>query len=441
MGVFAIRMPDIGEGIAEAEIAQWLVAPGDTLREDDPLVAVMTDKATVEIPSPVTGKVLWQAGQPGDLIAVGAELVRLEVDGPGNVAQDAPPPAAGTTEPRAPAGAAPEAPAPPAAPDASPAAPAPPPRPEPPRPTASGAAPPVPGAVPPAPLRAEGERPIASPSVRARARAAGVDLRLVRGSGAGGRISHDDLSAYIASGGLPPPSGPRADDSIEEIRVIGLRRRIAERMEQANRVPSITIVEELDATALEELRQRMNAQPGAARLTLLPFIARAIVRAVREQPLMNAHYDADAGVIRRFGGVHLGIATQTPAGLMVPVLRHAEAMDLRTTAAEIARLSTAAREGTARRDELAGSTISITSLGPLGAIATTPILNIPEVAIVGVNRLAVRPHWNGSAFEPRRMMNLSCSFDHRVIDGWDAAVFVARLKELLETPALIFVEG
>ncbi|SIQ59769.1 branched-chain alpha-keto acid dehydrogenase E2 component [Paracoccus thiocyanatus] len=428
MGIHAIRMPDIGEGIAEAEIAEWLAQPGDILREDDPMVAVMTDKATVEIPCPFTGTVVWQAGQPGDVIAVGAELVRLEVDGPGNVADDAPP-----AEPSRQAETAPADPE-PAQPKAE-APPAPAPQAEPP------AAKPPAKAAPAAPLRAEGERPIASPAVRARAREAGVDLRLVRGSGPAGRIGHEDLDAFIASGGIPAPSGPQADTGVEDIRVIGLRRKIAERMEAANRVPQITIVEEVDATALEDLRARMNAQGKGMRLNPLPFIARAIVRALHEQPMLNAHYDAEAGLIRRFGGVHLGIAAQTPHGLMVPVVRHAEALDLRSLAAEIARLGAAAKEGTAKRDELAGSTITITSLGPLGAIASTPILNVPEVAIVGVNRLAVRPHWNGAAFEPRKMMNLSCSFDHRVIDGWDAAVFVARLKELLETPALIFVEG
>lgn len=434
MGIHAIRMPDIGEGIAEAEIAEWLVAPGDVLREDDPMVAVMTDKATVEIPSPVTGTVVWQAGAPGAMIAVGAELIRLEVDGAGNVA-DAPAAepevkaeAVKPGEPRPPQPAPAPAPAPDPRPDP---APRPEPRPEPPRP--------APHAV--AALRPEGQKPIAPPSVRARAREAGVDLRLLRGSGPAGRISHQDLDAFIATGGIPAPSGPQPDDSIEEIRVIGLRRKIAERMEAANRVPQITIVEELDATALEDLRARMNAHGKGAKLNPLAFIARAIVRAVQEQPILNAHYDAEAGLIRRFGAVHLGIAAQTPSGLMVPVVRHAEALDLRATAAEIARLGAAAKEGSAKRDELSGSTITITSLGPLGAIATTPILNVPEVAIIGVNRLAVRPFWNGTAFEPRKMMNLSCSFDHRVVDGWDAAVFVARLKELLETPALIFVEG
>ncbi|MDQ7263927.1 dihydrolipoamide acetyltransferase family protein [Paracoccus sp. PS-1] len=435
MGIHAIRMPDIGEGIAEAEISEWLVKPGDILREDDPMVAVMTDKATVEIPSPVTGTVVWQAGAPGDVIAVGAELIRLEVDGPGNVAGDTPAPAAAPGPSRQ-AETAPPDPEP-----AQPKAEAPPePEPQAEKPAPKPAAKPA-AAASPAPLRPEGERPIASPAVRARAREAGVDLRLVRGSGPAGRIGHEDLDAFIASGGIPAPSGPQPDGSVEEIRVIGLRRKIAERMQAANSIPQITIVEEIDATAVEDLRGRMNAQGKGARLTLLPFIARAIVRAVHEQPLMNAHYDAEAQLIRRFGGVHLGIAAQTPTGLMVPVVRHAEALDLRATAAEIARLGTAAKEGTAKRDELSGSTITITSLGPLGAIASTPILNVPEVAIVGVNRLAVRPFWNGAAFEPRKMMNLSCSFDHRVIDGWDAAVFVARLKELLETPALIFVEG
>ncbi|MDF3855268.1 dihydrolipoamide acetyltransferase family protein [Paracoccus sp. P2] len=435
MGIHAIRMPDIGEGIAEAEISEWLVKPGDVLREDDPMVAVMTDKATVEIPSPVTGTVVWQAGQPGDVIAVGAELIRLEVDGPGNVAGDATgdaaPPAPATAEASGPSRQAETAPPDPEPAEAKAEAATEQPAPKPAaRPAATAA-----------PLRPEGERPIASPAVRARAREAGVDLRLVRGSGPAGRIGHEDLDAFIASGGIPAPSGPQPDNSVEEIRVIGLRRKIAERMEAANSIPQITIVEEIDATAVEDLRGRMNAQAKGARLTLLPFIARAIVRAVHDQPLMNAHYDAAAGLIRRFGGVHIGIAAQTPSGLMVPVVRHAEALDLRSLASEIGRLGTAAKEGTAKRDELAGSTITITSLGPLGAIASTPILNVPEVAIVGVNRLAVRPHWNGAAFEPRKMMNLSCSFDHRVIDGWDAAVFVARLKELLETPALIFVEG
>ncbi len=417
MGVHSIRMPDIGEGIAEAEIAEWLVEIGDTVLEDAPLAAVMTDKATVEIPAPVSGRVLWRAGAPGDVIAVGAELIRLEVEGAGNSAEGDPAPP--ETAPAPPPSA--EAETPPAA-----------------EPAANPAAPTAP--VPHVPLRPEGERPLASPSVRARARAAGVDLRLLRGSGPAGRIRHADLDAFIASGGLPAPAGPQPDTSTEEIRVIGLRRKIAARMHAAGSVPQITIVEEVDATALEDLRGRMNDE-GRGRLTLLPFIARAMVRALREQPMLNAHYDAEAGIVRRFGAIHIGIAAQTPDGLVVPVLRHAEAMGLRETGAEIARLAQAAKDGRATREELGGSTVTITSLGPLGALATTPILNLPEVAIVGVNRLALRPFWNGTAFEPRKMMNLSCSFDHRVIDGWDAAVFVARLKTLLEAPALIFVEA
>ncbi|MFB9221812.1 dihydrolipoamide acetyltransferase family protein [Paracoccus cavernae] len=431
MGIHSIRMPDIGEGIAETEIAEWLVAIGQTIREDDPMVAVMTDKATVEIPSPVTGTVLWQAGAPGDKIAVGAELIRLEVDGAGNVAGDGT--AAAPVAAKAPEAKAEATPEPPVAkPEPiAPAAPAP-------KAEAKAAATSLP---PTAPLRAEGERPIAAPSVRGRARDGGIDLRLVRGSGPAGRITHEDLDAFIATGGLPQASGPRADNRIEEVKVIGLRRRIAERMEQANRIPSITIVEEVDATALEDLRARMNAADKSQKLTLLPFIARALTRALRDHPVINQHYLPDEGIARRFGAVHLGIATQTPNGLMVPVLRHAEALSVRDTASEIARLAQAARDGSAKREELSGSTITITSLGPLGAIATTPILNPPEVAILGINRLAVRPFWNGTAFEPRKMMNISSSFDHRVIDGWDAAVFVQRLKELLETPALIFVEA
>lgn len=435
MGVHSIRMPDIGEGIAEAEIAEWLVGIGQTIREDDPLCAVMTDKATVEIPSPVTGKVLWLAGAPGDMLAVGSELIRLEVEGAGNYDPDpaaaVPPPADEPVEAPGVADMAPQ--------DAAPASP-PAPRPAPPPAPKAAAPKPKPAAASPAPLRPEGERPLAAPSVRGRAREAGIDLRQVRGSGPGGRITHDDLDSFIATGGIVAAAGPQPDSSVEDIRVIGLRRRISENMARANAIPHITIVEEVDATALEDLRARMNERSPAGKLTPLAFLARAIVRALREQPMLNAHHLADEGLIRRFGAVHLGIATQTPSGLMVPVLRHAEALSLRETAAGIARLAQAARDGTARREELSGSTITITSLGALGAIMTTPILNAPEVAIIGVNRMAVRPFWNGSAFEPRRMMNLSCSFDHRVIDGWDAAVFVQRLKGLLEAPAMIFAE-
>lgn len=414
MGIHSIRMPDIGEGIAEAELVEWAVAPGAVVREDDVLAAVMTDKATVEIPSPVAGKVIWLGGEIGQKLAVGAELIRLEVEGAGNIAagaaaEPAPPPAA--PEPVAEAEAAPRSE----------------PKPEP---------------KPAAPLRRAGEKPLAAPSVRGRAREAGVDLRLLRGSGPAGRISHDDLDAYIAAGAPAGVARAARDPSVEEIKVIGLRRKIAERMAAAKRdIPHITIVEEVDVTALEDLRAKLNAETGRMKLTVLPFLMKAMVKALRAQPALNAHYDGAAGVIRRFGGVHVGVATQTPGGLMVPVLRHAEALNLWEAASEVSRLAEAARSGTAGREELSGSTITITSLGPLGALASTPIINAPEVAIVGVNRMAIRPHWDGTGFVPRKMMNLSCSFDHRVIDGWDAAVFVQRLKELLETPAMIFVEG
>ena len=417
MGQYTIRMPDIGEGIAEAEIVEWLVVMGDLVLEDQALCAVMTDKATVEIPSPVTGKVVWRAADVGEILAVGAELIRLEIEGESNSVPAAA--SASVVEVPAPRAAEPAASRPVVA--------------EPPA---------LPGPTPlAAPLRPEGERPIAAPSVRARAKSAGVDLRQVRGSGPMGRITHEDLAQFIATGGrVVVPNGPQPDTTVEDIRIIGMRRRISQNMAKANSIPHITIVEEVDVSALEDLRGRLNAENTGAKLTMLPFLALAIVRAVRKQPHLNAHHLPDEELSRRFGAVNIGIATQTPKGLMVPVIRHAEARSLRDMATEIARLAEAARTGSALREDLSGSTITITSLGALGALATTPILNAPEVAIIGVNRMAVRPFWNGSAFEPRRMMNLSCSFDHRVIDGWDAAVFVNRLKTLLEAPAMIFLE-
>ncbi|RIK82936.1 MAG: branched-chain alpha-keto acid dehydrogenase subunit E2, partial [Hyphomicrobiales bacterium] len=294
--------------------------------------------------------------------------------------------------------------------------------------------------------RPEGERPLASPAVRLRAKEAGVDLRQVPGTGPAGRITHDDLDHFIARGSTPVATGLRPNTAVEEVKVVGLRRRIAEKMALAKaRIPHITYVEEVDVTALEELRGKLNGEKrpaGAAerpKVTILPFLVRAIVRAVAEQPQINALYDDEAGIVHRHGGVHVGIAAQTPGGLVVPVLRHAEARDLWDCGAEIGRLAEAARSGTATREELSGSTITITSLGALGGVATTPVINHPEVAIVGVNKIMVRPVWDGTQFVPRKMMNLSSSFDHRVVDGWDAAVFVQRLKVLLETPALLFV--
>jgi 2-oxoisovalerate dehydrogenase E2 component (dihydrolipoyl transacylase) len=447
MGEHVIKLPDVGEGVAEAELVEWHVKVGDVVREDTVLAAVMTDKATVEIPSPVEGEVAWLGGEIGDRIAVGSPLIRLKTAGAGvtetaaEAREAAPAMDSGEGEAPIADGMAEEGEnLPPPEPRHSEPIPAPAEKPEttPARRRATTAA--LAGAP-----RPEGERPLASPAVRLRAKEAGIDLRQVRGSGPAGRILHEDLEAFLRQG----PSGATApglapDNSVEEIRVVGLRRRIAERMELTrSRVVPITYVEEVDVTALEELRGKLNAEKRADRpkLTLIPFLMRAIVRTVREQPRMNAHYDDEAHVIRRFGGVHIGIAAQTDTGLVVPVARHCEARDLWDCATELSRLSDAAKSGTATREELSGSTITITSLGALGGIVTTPVLNHPEVAIVGVNKIAVRPLWDGRDFVPRRVMNLSSSFDHRVIDGWDAAVFVQRLKTLLETPALIFVEG
>lgn len=438
MAHFTIKLPDVGEGVAEAELVEWHVKVGDIVREDDLLAAVMTDKATVEIPSSRGGKVIAINGEVGEKIAVGSELVRLEIEGgateekPVEKIEKNPAPATvETVKPQsAPAPETPvllQTPVPPKA-----AAPK--------REATSRA---FSGA---GPVRSESERPLATPSVRLRARDAGVDLRRVRGTGPAGRITHEDMDAYfkLEAGGSPQTAGYVADTTVNEIKVIGLRRKIAERMAEAKRhIPHITIVEEVDVTQLEELRTGLNNEKkeGRPRLTLLPFVIRTIVKAVKEQPGLNAHFDDEADIIRQFGGVHVGIATQTPNGLIVPVVRHAESMSVFAAATELTRVTEAARNGTAKREELSGSTITITSLGPLGAIATTPIINRPEVAIVGINKMAVRPMWDGTQFVPRKMMNLSCSFDHRVIDGWDAAVFVQKLKSLLETPAMIFVEG
>lgn len=449
MGIYAIKMPDIGEGIAEVELVEWRVQPGDEVKEDQVVADVMTDKATVEIPSPVAGRVLEFGGKPGELMAVGAELVRIEVAGEGNV-KGAPPAAAAAKA--APAQAAPARAAAPAElpPDRKdditqehPAA-----APAPSRPAAPAAgrpAGPRPPAVTPPPRRAPGERPIASPAVRRRAWELGIELQFVHGSGPAGRIEHPDLDVYLASRGQPQPvaAGLRQKHGEQQVPVIGLRRRIAQKMQEAKRrIPHFSYVEEVDVTELEALRAKLNERHGATRgkLTVLPFIGRAVVLALQDFPQMNARFDDDAGVVTRFEPVHLGMATQTESGLMVPVLRHAEAMDPWTFAREVARLAEATRSGKAGRDELAGSTITITSLGPLGGIVTTPVINHPEVAIVGVNRIMERPVFQGDAIVKRKLMNLSSSFDHRVIDGMDAAQFVQAIRALLETPALLFVE-
>ncbi|THK35438.1 2-oxo acid dehydrogenase subunit E2 [Ensifer sp. MPMI2T] len=426
MGEFILKMPDVGEGVAEAELVEWHVKLGDPVREDMVLAAVMTDKATVEIPSPVSGKVLWLGAEVGDTVAVKAPLVRIET-----AAEAGEPPPDSIPEALA-EGVLEE----PVAVSAPPAAKAPP-KPE----RIETRAAPAPREAPDV-----AKKPLASPAVRLRAKDSGVDLRQVTGTGPAGRITHDDLDLFLSRGAQPAPAvtGLIRKTAVEEIKVTGLRRRIAEKMTlSTSRIPHITYVEEMDMTALEDLRATMNRdrKPDQAKLTVLPFLMRALVKTIAEQPGVNATFDDGAGVIHRHAAVHIGIATQTPSGLTVPVVRHAEARGIWDCAAELNRLADAARTGTATRDELTGSTITISSLGALGGIASTPVINHPEVAIVGVNKIAIRPVWDGTQFVPRKIMNLSSSFDHRVIDGWDAATFVQRVKTLLETPALIFVEG
>lgn len=434
MGVHVIKMPDVGEGVAEAEVVEWTVDIGANVQEDQVLAAVMTDKATVEIPSPVEGKVIWHGGKVGEVLAVGSPLIRLEVDGAGNVKPG---------EEEAPAKAE-EAPAKPAPETAAPAA-----KPEkvaalkPAAPVSNGAASASNGAP-----RAEGEKPLASPAVRKRAAEAGVDLRQVRGSGPAGRIGHDDLDAFFANGGGAAVGGGgravySANSTITDVPVIGMRRKIAEKMSIAkSRIPHITYVDEVDVTALEDLRKQLNDSriEGRQKLTILPFLMRAMVKAIAEQPQINAIFDDENGVVHQHGGCHIGVAAQTPNGLMVPVVRHAEARDIWDCASEVSRLSEAAKTGKAGRDELSGSTITITSLGAMGGIVTTPVINHPEVAIIGVNKMQVLPKWDGTEFRPHKVMNLSSSFDHRVVDGWDAAVFIQRIKTLMENPAMIFID-
>lgn len=429
MSEFVIKMPDVGEGVAEAELVEWHVKPGDPVREDMVLAAVMTDKATVEIPSPVDGTVLWLGAEVGDIVAVKAPLLRIAVAGGGDV-EDA-------TEEALPVVEASLAKAEPSTrtPVVSPVMPA----------TEAKAVAPEKPVVRPA-SHEPAERPLASPAVRLRAQETGVDLRQVPATGPAGRITHDDLDQFVARGAQPAaaPAGLARKTATEEIKITGLRRRIAEKMRLASaNIPHITYVEEVDVTDLEDLRVTMNAgrKPDQPKLTILPFLMRALVRTLGEQPGINATFDDDAGIVTRHGAVHIGIATQTPSGLMVPVVRHAEARSIWDSAAELTRLSEAARNGTAAREELSGSTITITSLGALGGIVMTPIINHPEVAIVGVNKMMMRPVWDGTQFIPRKIMNLSSSFDHRIVDGWDAAVFVQRVKALIETPALIFIEG
>ncbi|MGQ7862228.1 dihydrolipoamide acetyltransferase family protein [Pseudomonas sp. 32A] len=427
MGTHVIKMPDIGEGIAEVELSVWHVKVGDLVVEDQVLADVMTDKAMVDIPSPVHGKVISLGGEPGEVMAVGSILISIEVEGAGNTRESA---LSAVVEEVAPA----PAPAPKVEAKAAPVVE--------PKPAAKPA---VTAAQAPVAREAD-DRPLASPAVRKHALDAGIQLRLVQGSGPAGRILHEDLDAYLLQGpaknsGASNPYAERNDE--QQIPVIGMRRKIAQRMQDATRrAAHFSYVEEIDVTALDELRVHLNEKHGATRgkLTLLPFLVRAMVVALRDYPQINARYDDEAQVITRLGAVHVGVATQSDVGLMVPVVRHAEARNLWGTAQEINRLANAARNGKASRDELSGSSITLTSLGALGGIVSTPVLNLPEVAIVGVNRIVERPMVIKGQIVIRKMMNLSSSFDHRVVDGMDAAQFIQAIRGLLEQPASLFLE-
>ncbi|WP_175687862.1 dihydrolipoamide acetyltransferase family protein [Burkholderia anthina] len=448
MGIHVIKMPDIGEGIAEVELVAWHVQPGQTIAEDQPLADVMTDKAAVEIPSPVAGTVLELGGRIGEMMAVGSELIRLEVEGNGNLKAGAKGRDAGTdATPRAAvaetadvhakssevSGASAASASSHATQHAAHRAPAEPRRAEP--------------AASPRAALAPGERPLASPAVRQRAWDMGIELRYVHGTGEAGRILHADLDAYARTGGgtarASQAHGYDERNDETDVPVIGLRRAIARKMQEAKRrIPHFSYVEEIDVTELESLRAELNRRYGGTRgrLTPLPLLIRAMVVALRDFPQINARYDDEAGVVTRYGAVHMGVATQTDGGLTVPVLRHAEARDVWSISAEIARLADAVRANRAQRDELGGSTITISSLGALGGIVSTPVINHPEVGIVGVNRMVERPMIRDGAIVARRMMNLSSSFDHRVVDGADAAEFIQAVRGLLERPALLFVE-
>ena len=448
MGIHIIKMPDIGEGIAEVELVAWHVQVGDTVAEDQILADVMTDKATVEIPSSVAGKVLALGGVVGQVMAVGSEVIRIEVEGAGNFKSEmplAPVNHAQAATNLVASAAAPEPAKAVAATAASAPAPVSLPLPSQPAPHAMPArAQHAPAAL----VRAPGDKPIASPAVRRQAWDLGVELQFVPGTGTAGRITHEDLQSYVARAAQAQPAGTadqRFAQRLDEqtVPVIGLRRKIAQKMQDAKRrIPHFTYVEEVDMTELEALRAKLNAKHGKerGRLTVLPFLVRAVVLAARERPVVNARFDDDAGVVTRHGAVHLGIATQTEGGLMVPVIRHAETLDMWACAAEVVRLSEAARSGKATRDELGGSTITITSLGALGGIVSTPVINHPEVAIVGINRMVERPMMRNGAVVARQMMNLSSSFDHRVVDGMHAAEFIQLIRGYLECPATLFVE-
>jgi len=422
LGIFAFKLPDIGEGVVEGEVVEWMVAVGDIVKEDDPILSVMTDKATVEIPSPTDGVVKSLVGEPGTILAVGQVCIEFETDGEGAPVEEAPTPVEEVVE---------EAPAPE------------------PEPVKEEVAPEVPAAAPaPAPtpvvVAAPGARPLASPAVRQRARESGIDLTTVAGSGPAGRITHGDLDSWKEAGSPVAAAGPlrAARTGTTEVPVIGLRRKISESMTASyTTIPHFSYFEEVDITHLDELRVHLNStrKDGQPKLTYLPFIMQALVKALGENPVCNALFDDDKGVVTRHDAVHLGIATQTDRGLYVPVVKHVEAQDIWQSASEMQRVSQAARDGTAGLSELSGSTFTITSLGRMGGLGATPIINKPEVGILGVHNAVDTPVVRNGQIVIRKMLRLSSSWDHRVVDGWDGAMLVQRLKALLENPATIFM--
>ncbi|MCC5981394.1 MAG: 2-oxo acid dehydrogenase subunit E2 [Oceanicaulis sp.] len=447
MSEYKYKLPDVGEGVVEAEIVEWHIKEGDSVTEDQHILDVMTDKATVEIPCAVNGVVKKIVGAPGDVLPVGTEILVIEIDGTPPTEEEAPAPevkeeakpAADPEKDKAlaegpdrtaekgedPAGGKQ------AVPPAKPASPA---------PKASAA-----------PARPAGERPLASPAVRKRALDADIDLAAVPGTGPAGRITHADLDDFIAAGGrLASKAGGSASGpsrtprkGVTEEKVIGLRRKIAQNMAAAKRtIPHITYVDEIDLTALEDLRAHLNAtrKDGQPKLTLIPFLVAAMARALPQFPQANAHFDTEESVLTKYEGVHCGIATATPNGLMVPVIRHAEALDLWQIADEVKRLADACRDGKATKEELSGSTITITSLGAIGGLVSTPVINLPETAIIGVNKMQVLPRYDEAGrVVPRKIMNLSSSFDHRIVDGYEAALLVQAIKGYLENPATLFM--
>ncbi|MBX7495904.1 2-oxo acid dehydrogenase subunit E2 [Qipengyuania sp. 6B39] len=432
MAKFTFKMPDIGEGIAEAEIVQWHKKVGDTVNEDEEFVDMMTDKATVPMESPVTGKILEIAGGEGEMVSIGSMLVVIEVEGEVHedvadeneaVSDAAPAPKAEVVEERIEVETSDTS-------DADDAL----------------AADPEPAPLPaptPAPEPKPHAKVLATPAVRKRAKDLGIDLAQVKPA-EDGRIRHGDLDAFLSyTGGYGAAAKTRGD---EEIKVIGMRRRIAENMAASKRnIPHFSYVEECDVTALEDLRAQLNANRGdKPKLTILPLLITAICKTLPDFPMINARYDDEAGVVTRYGSVNMGMAAQTDAGLMVPVIKDAQAKNLWQLANEITRLAEAARTGKAKSEEMQGGTLTVTSLGPLGGVATTPVINRPEVAIIGPNRIIERPMYvTGSdgqeRIEKRKLMNISISCDHRVVDGWDAASFIQALRKLLESPALILV--